>query len=73
MAIREKTRSGAKVEIDISGRDGNAFALMAYARTYAKQLGKDPSPIINEMISGDYDELLSTFDRHFGDYVDLVR
>lgn len=71
MAIREKTRTG-KIEIDISGSAGNAFVLMGHARSYAKQLGLDPDQIMEEMKSGDYDNLLSTFDRYFGEYVDLV-
>ena len=32
--------------INISGPDGNAFALMGYSHTFAKLLGIDSKPII---------------------------
>lgn len=58
--------------IDISGRDGNAFALMGYAKTFAKQLNIPSKPIIEQMMSGDYKNLLKVFEQNFGDYVELV-
>ena len=58
--------------INISGPDGNAFALMGYAKTFAKQLGIDSKPIIEEMMSGDYDNLLDVFRNNFGNVVELV-
>ena len=36
--IREKQYTGPTV-IDLTGPDGNAFALMGYANRFAKQLG----------------------------------
>lgn len=62
-----------KPEIDLSGPEGNAFVLMGYAKTYAKRWGKDPTPILERMKSGDYENLISVFDEEFGDFVDLVR
>ena len=59
-------------QIDITGQDGNAFALLGYANRFGKQLGLDADAIINEMMQGDYDELLDTFENHFGDFVELV-
>jgi hypothetical protein len=70
--IREKTNSGPIV-IDLTGPDGNAFALMAYARRFAKQLGIDSNKVIGEMMSGDYQNLVSVFDGYFGDYVILEK
>ena len=58
--------------INISGPDGNAFALMGYAQTFAKQLGINSKPIIEEMMSGDYDNLLDVFKNNFSDVVELV-
>ena len=58
--------------INISGPDGNAFALMGYAQTFAKQLGIDSKPIIEDMMSGDYDNLLDVFKNNFSDVVELV-
>ena len=71
--IRQKQENRGPIVIDLSGPDGNAFALMGYAANFAKQLGIDKGPIINEMMSSDYENLLQVFDRHFGDFVILER
>jgi len=70
--IREKRESNFTV-IDLTGPDGNAFALMAYARRFGKQLELDWKSIIEEMKSGDYENLIKVFDKHFGDFVILER
>lgn len=62
-----------KPQIDLSGPDGNAFALLGYAQNLSKQLGLDFAPIEAEMKASDYEHLVLTFDKHFGDYVDLYR
>ena len=69
--IREKTQK--ELVIDLTGPDGNAFALMAYAKRLAGQLGMNYHVIIDEMKQGDYEHLVKTFDFHFGDYVILER
>ena len=71
--IREKQPRNGPVVIDLTGSDGNAFALMGYARRFAAQLGLDSSIIIKEMMAGDYENLLQVFDNYFGDYVILER
>jgi hypothetical protein len=70
--IREK-QPQREIIIDLTGPDGNAFALMGYAMRFAKQLGKDGKAITNEMMSGDYDNLIEVFEREFGDFVILER
>lgn len=70
--IREK-QPQREIVIDLTGPDGNAFVLMAHAKRFAKQLGKDGNNIINEMMSGDYENLVEVFDREFGDFVILER
>ena len=72
MSIREK-QSRSEIIIDLSGPDGNAFALMGYAKKFASQLDLDSNAIINEMTSGDYENLLQVFDSYFGDFVILER
>ena len=62
-----------QVEIDLTGEEGNAFVLMGYARRFSTQLGLNPDPIINEMMSGDYENLIKVFDKYFGNYVTLYR
>lgn len=71
--IREKEERKGSIVIDLTGPDGNAFALMGYASDFAKQLGIERGPIITEMMSGDYENLLQVFDRYFGDFVILER
>ena len=71
--IRNKIENKGPIVIDLTGPEGNAFVLLGYAKQYAKQLKFDEKKIVNEMMSGDYEELLETFDRYFGDYVILER
>ena len=71
MVIRAK-RNSTPV-IDLTGPDGNAFCLLGNARKLARDLGLDGRAITEEMIKGDYEHLVSTFDKYFGDYVILER
>jgi len=60
-----------EIVIDLTGPQGNAFVLLGYAEQYAKCLGLDSKKIIEEMKSGDYEHLVVTFEKYFGDYVVL--
>ena len=71
--IRKKQEQRGPIIIDLTGPDGNAFALVGYANRFAKQLGLDGKAITNEMMSGDYENLLEVFDKNFGDFVILER
>jgi hypothetical protein len=59
--------------IDLTGPDGNAFALMGFAVRFARQLDLDATQIREEMMAGDYENLVAVFDKYFGDYVTLER
>jgi len=72
MAIKKKV-SRSTIEIDLTGPDGNAFMLIGYAGRLAKQLGLNADEIKSEMMSGDYEHLVNTFDKHFGHFVTLYR
>ena len=51
------------VEVQLSGTDGNAFAIMATVKNALKKAGVDQLEIdeyIHESMSGDYDHLLQT-------------
>ena len=72
MAIKKKV-SRSTIEIDLTGTDGNAFVLIGTASRLAKQLGLDADEIKSEMMSGDYEHLVNTFDKHFGHFVTLYR
>lgn len=70
--IRKKQKP-KEIIIDITGPEGNAFALMGYAKNFAKQLGIDSNPIISDMMEGDYEHLLDVFEKNFGSFVILER
>jgi len=61
------------ISIDLTGPDGNAFVLIGYANRLSKQLGLDKDAIQKEMMKGDYEHLVKTFDKHFGHFVTLYR
>ena len=72
MTIRKK-QPKKELVIDLTGPDGNAFALMAYAERFARQLGLNSEKIIEEMMASDYENLLQVFDSNFGSFVILER
>jgi hypothetical protein len=60
--------------IDITGPRGNAFYLLGKARQLGKQLDyseEDLKNLDDEMQSGDYEHLLDTFEKHFGELVEF--
>ena len=62
-------------QINISGPEGNAFALMGTAKSWMKQMEypKDESAaVLNQMMSGDYENLLNVFRENFGNICELV-
>ena len=61
MIMIRKKKSGSAVVIDLTGPDGNAYALMGYARKFAKELGISPDPILEDMQSSDYEHLVEVF------------
>ena len=71
--IREKQEHTGPIIIDLTGPDGNAFVLLAYAKNFSKQLNMQYGPIADDMTSGDYEHLLEVFDSYFGKYVILER
>lgn len=61
------------ITIDLSGPQGNAFFLLGTATKLARQLDLNEYEVLNEMKSGDYENLLQVFDSYFGDFVILYR
>jgi len=72
MAIVSKPQT-IGIEIDLTGPQGNAFYLLGTAKNLAKQLGLNGNQIMEEMMSGDYENLLQVFDKNFGSIVTLYR
>jgi hypothetical protein len=71
MIVEKEERFG--IEIDLTGPQGNAYFLLGTADNLAKQLGLDAIQIKLEMMSGDYENLVQTFDNYFGRIVTLYR
>ena len=73
MIVEKKNRG---IVIDLTGPQGNAFYLLATAKNFCKQLDmteKNTQSILDEMTSGDYENLVQVFDREFGSVVTLER
>jgi hypothetical protein len=74
MAIKSKKKlKKNKLEIDLTGPDGNAFVLLGYAKRLSRELDLDHKQILDEMMEGNYENLINVFDKYFGDFVDLYR
>ena len=69
--IREKQQK--EIVVDLTGPDGNAYSLLARARSFAQQLDLNDTAIIKDMMSKDYEHLVQVFDNHFGHFVILER
>ena len=75
MTIRKKTKSRGPIVIDLTGPQGNAFYLMSVVRSTFRRSGASElgDSIIEEMMKGDYEHLLKTFDLYLGDHYILER
>ena len=71
MAIKQKSHQ--KIKITLTNPQKNIYYLLGTAEAFAKQLNLDDEAILEEMQESDYENLITVFDKHFGDYVDLVR
>ena len=70
--IKKKVDNG-KIEIDLTGPQGNAYYILGVAKNLCKQVGVDFKPIMDEMTSGDYDNLIEVFDKKFGSVVTMYK
>ncbi len=74
MTIRSRSEMAKKVQIDLRGQEGNAFALMAIAENIGKQLQvprEEREAITKEMMSSDYEHLVAILEKNYGDYIDI--
>ena len=68
---KHKNKLEESMTIDINGPQGNAHYILGVAKKLSDAMGKDWNTIQREMQSGDYRNLLQTFDGYFGDTVEL--
>lgn len=55
--------------------NGNAFYILGVAQQLMRQIGytsEDAQSVIDEMKSGDYEDLVSVFNQTFCDYAEVV-
>jgi hypothetical protein len=69
----KKKQNSEKIEIDLTGPQGNAFYILGVAQNLCKQVGIDSKPLLDEMRSGDYENLIEVFDKKFGSVVTMYR
>jgi len=70
--LKEMPRA-ERIEIDLTGPEGNAFYLLGLAGNLCKNFDLDAAVVRKEMMAGDYEELLVVFDNYFGEIVNLYR
>jgi len=75
MLVKKRTD---KIEVDLTGPQGNAYALMGLAEDLCKQFNRiagkkvyDSDEILKDMKSSDYEHLIEVLEKHFGDYIIL--
>ena len=72
MAIKQKLQQKVpRIEIDLTGPQGNVFVLIATAKRLARQVGVDGDKVVKRMMRGSYSDAINIFDSAFGDYVTL--
>ena len=70
------TKQPRKQVIDLTGTQGNAFYLLGTAMKLCREIGFSElatQAILEDMKSGDYEHLITRFDYHFGELIDLER
>ena len=63
------------IQYDLSGPKGNAFHIINLANKLAVKLQYHPDKrgeLTAELMAGDYEHLIETFESHFGDYVNFL-
>jgi len=73
MIIDKNKKKEKRIEIDLTGPQGNAFVILGIAARLTDKLDKNWVNIKKKMTSGDYDNLLKVFDQEFGEYVIMYR
>jgi hypothetical protein len=70
--IKQKQQKNG-IEIDLTGPDGNAYVILGLAKKLCKEFGIDSKPLLDKMMSSDYENLVQVFDKNFGSVVTLYR
>ena len=74
--IKQKVEKKGPIEIDLTGPDGNAYVILGLAKRLCKEFGMTKQyekDLLNEMMSGDCENLIKVFDDKFGSVVTMYR
>tara|TARA_B100000925_G_scaffold276382_1_gene243462 strand:+ start:348 stop:566 length:219 start_codon:yes stop_codon:yes gene_type:complete len=71
--IKSKETKRKGIEIDLTGPDGNAFAILGLAKRLCREFDIPFKPLMEKMTSGDYENLIKVFDDKFGSFVTMYR
>ena len=69
-----KIKKQTRPTLDITGPNGNAFAILNFTHSLLKQVGFDDeycNLVITEMKSSNYKHLINTMVKFIGDFVDI--
>ena len=66
-------KPSTKIEIDLTGPQGNAFVLLGIAKDLCHKLDLDWNSVYSEMTSSDYENLVQVMDHYFGDFIIMYR
>lgn len=70
--MASKTKAIMQIQLDQNDAEKIGDDLLEYAETLCQALGMDCQRITNEMTSGDLSHLIETFNKYFGDYIELL-
>ena len=71
--IKSKEYKNNGIENDLTGPDGNAYAILGLAKRLCKEFDIPFKPLMEKMTSGDYENLIKVFDDKFGSFVTMYR
>jgi hypothetical protein len=71
--ITNKRPKKDKIEIDLLGPEGNAFALLGIAKDLCHKTGIEWNKVQEEMTSSDYENLIQVMDNYFGNLIVMYR
>ena len=70
--IKSKSKK-TKIEIDLTGPQGNAFVLLGIARDLSIKLDLDWNYVHSEITSSDYENLIQVMEHYFRNYIIMYR
>jgi hypothetical protein len=73
MTIKSIKEKSSKIELDLTGPEGNAYVILGCAQKLAKQLNLNWEEINTKMTFSNYENLINVFEEYFGNYVTMYR